>query len=130
MTRKFPCHFIGAFLLLMLTSCAPALNGVWTVEQLKKETRVVESLNLQNLGTLTFQKDGTGTKSVSYYEDNKLQYDNRPFEWIKQADNTIRIISPFSDFNGTWNIITDQADFQKWSRMGSRGNQTIELRKN
>ncbi len=78
---------------------------------------------------MTFKRNGTGTKNISYNVFDVNRRDILPFSWV--ADRTfIYIESRDSDFSKTWIQITNRSKFQKWkSTDGGNEVQILELRK-
>lgn len=115
--------------ILIFSSCSNRLVGTWTVEKYETTTPGEEGISLSNIGTITFKRNGTGTKNISYAIFDVNRRDMLPFSWV--VDRTfIYLESRDSDFSKTWIQIKNGNKFQKWkSTDGGNKVQILELRK-
>lgn len=127
-------HLINTALVLgmtIFTSCAPRLAGTWTVQRYETVTPGQQGVTLSNIGTMTFNRDGSGEKSLNYAVLGTTVNDQTPFKWTWSNDSYVTIESAGSDFAKTWIIITNKKKFQKWkSTDGANNIQTLEISKN
>ena len=80
-----------------------------------------------NIGTITFNKNGTGTKNLDYSLLGVSKKDATPFTWSTTED-FITIEGDESEFSKTWIFIENKNDYQKWqSTDGANTVQTLEL---
>ncbi len=121
------------FLLLwsaILASCSPRVVGTWNIEKYEEGAPGEKAMTLSNIGTITFNRDGSGEKDVRYRMMGMDFSDQQPFTW-QQNDKTITIDSEGeSEFAKTWIIMESKGKVQRWkSTDGSREVHRIELRK-
>lgn len=84
-----------------LTSCSHKLVGNWNIEKYETTTPGKQGVTLTNIGTLSFQKDGNGTKDIAYsILGQKIEY-NSSFSW-STTDEFVTLDSENSDFSKTW----------------------------
>lgn len=116
-------------LFVILSSCSPRILGVWTVENFETVTQGVEGVSAKNIGTITFFKDGTGTKDLSFTIFGMSKEDKTPFTWTLN-DNLLTINGQDSDFAKTWIIVDNQKKVQKMkSTDGADQVQILDLKK-
>ncbi len=116
--------------IFIFSSCSHRLVGTWMVE--KYETIIPGQKDggmvLSNIGTMTFKRNGTGTKNINYSVFDMNRRDMLPFSWV--VDKAfIYIDSRNSDFSKTWIQITNRSGFQKWKSTNGHEVQILELRK-
>lgn len=117
------------FILAVFSSCSPRIIGVWNVENFETVSQGNESISAKNIGTITFQKDGTGAKDLSIMILGVRKEDKTPFNWTLK-DNLLTISGQESDFVKTWIVVEDQKKYQKIkSTDGADQVQIVELRK-
>lgn len=117
------------FSILLLASCSPRLVGTWTVEKYQKSTPGEEGMSVSNIGTITFEKNGTGTKKLDYSLLGVSKKDATPFNW-STTEQFITIEGDDSELSKTWIYIENKNDYQKWqSTNGANNVQTLELSK-
>jgi hypothetical protein len=123
---------IGFLLILsaLIASCSPRIVGTWNIEKYEEGAPGEKAMTLSNIGTITFNRDGSGEKDVRYRMMGLDFSDQQPFTW-QQDDKTITIDSEGeSEFAKTWIIMESKGKVQRWkSTDGSRELQRIELRK-
>jgi len=121
--------FLLSLLLVVFTSCSPRIVGIWTVESFETVTQGVDGVSARNIGTITFEKDGSGTKDLSFTIFGVTKEDKAPFNWTLQ-NNLLTINGQDSEFAKTWIVIEDQKKSQKMkSTDGADQVQILELRK-
>lgn len=118
-------------LLLFLTaSCSHRLVGTWNVQKYEQKTPGVEGMLVNNIGTITFDKNGTGEKNLNYSLLGISAKDVTPFEW-SATEQFVTIEGENSEIAKTWIYIENKGKFQKWqSTDGANNVQTLELNKN
>lgn len=128
--KKTTLNFIVfLFILAVFSSCSPRIIGVWNVENFETVSQGNESISAKNIGTITFQKDGTGAKDLSIMILGVRKEDKTPFNWTLK-DNLLTISGQESDFVKTWIVVEDQKKYQKIkSTDGADQVQIVELRK-
>lgn len=110
-------------------SCSHGLVGTWTVQKYENTIPGEQVVTLNNVGTLNFNRDGTGQKDISYTVFDFNRTDNSPFNWTI-SENYVTIVSDSSEFAKTWIQIENQKNYQYWkSTDGENRVQVLELRK-
>ena len=114
---------------IVLTSCAPKLVGKWNIDKYETTRPGEQAVSLNNIGTMTFKKNGDGEKNINYTIFGRTRTDNTPFGWHATGPY-VGIESSNSDFSKTWIITTNKRKTQKWkSTDGANGVQVLELSK-
>ena len=116
---------------LFLCSCAHQLVGKWNVDNYETKQVNQAGVALRNIGTLTFDRAGTGTKKLDYTVLGIEVKDSLPFVWTWGTnDNFVAIDSGDSDLTKTWIIIENSKKVQKWKATdGANTVQILELTK-
>lgn len=113
----------------VFSSCSPRIIGVWNVENFETVSQGDESISAKNIGTITFQKDGTGVKDLSFTILGVRKEDKTPFNWTL-SNSLLTINGQESDFVKTWIVVEDHKKYQKIkSTDGADQVQIVELRK-
>ncbi len=122
--------FTFAFIaFLSLTSCSDRLVGTWNVQKYETIKPGEQNITLNNIGTITFNKDNTGEKNLNYKVLGIETIDNVPFRW-NLSEPYMTIESENSALSKTWILIENNRKSQKWkSTDGSNEIQTLELTK-
>ena len=114
---------------IALVSCSPKLTGTWNIDKYETTKPGEQTVSMNNIGTMTFKKNGDGEKNISYTIFGRTRTDNSRFGWYSTGPY-VGIESPGSDFSKTWIIITNKRKEQKWkSTDGANGVQILELSK-
>lgn len=112
-----------------ITSCSHRLVGTWNVQRYERSTPGQEGMNVNNIGTITFKRNGEGIKNLDYSLLGVSKRDVKPFEW-SVTDSYITISGDDSDLSKTWIFIENKNKFQKWQATdGANKVQTLELKK-
>ena len=122
---------VFVFAIPLLTSCSHRLVGTWNVDTYEATTQDVQSIKLNNIGTMTFKSNGSGEKNLNYEVFQIQREDNLPFRWVaSELFVTLDGEKDKSEFIKTWIIVEDKRNFQKWrSTDGQNQVQTLELTK-
>jgi hypothetical protein len=105
------------------------LIGTWNVQKYQRSTIGEVGMSVNNIGTITFERNGTGTKKLDYSLLGVSKKDATPFEWTT-SEEFITIKGDNSELSKTWIFIEDKNDYQKWqSTDGANNVQTLELAK-
>lgn len=121
--------FILLSIMAIFSSCSPKIVGIWKVESFQTITEGTETLAAKNIGTISFQKDGTGIKDLSFTILGVTKEDKTPFNWTLK-DNLLTINGQESEFVKTWIVIESKGKYQKIkSTDGAAEVQIVELRK-
>lgn len=110
--NKLTIIFIST-LFIFLTSCTTSLIGTWKVDKFQTYEYGQSGSVISDIGTLRFEKDGTGQKDLKYTLMNMTVTDNMPFSWVIN-DNTITLLGEKSDLIRTWIIVENGFNYQKW----------------
>jgi hypothetical protein len=115
----------------LLTSCSHRLVGTWNVESYETSTQGVQSIKLNNIGTMTFRGNGRGESNLTYEVFQIQREDKLPFRWVaSDMFVTLDGDKEQSEFNKTWIIVENRRRYQKWrSTDGQNQVQTLELSK-
>ena len=125
--RRRTSYLLIAVLALLLSSCAHRLTGTWQIQKYETISPRSQGVSLQNVGTITFDKDGTGQKNLHYTVLGIEKDDSTPFRW-SASENFITIEGEDSDLAKTWIYIENKAKIQKWkSTNGKNEVQSLEL---
>lgn len=115
---------------LLFASCSSSLTGTWSVLRFETTVPGQQGVTLSNIGTMTFNGNGSGEKNLNYNAFGILRDDNLPFSWSQNSKNYVTIESEGSNLSKTWIIIENKKKFQKWkSTDGSGSVQVLELKK-
>ncbi|HET8737939.1 MAG TPA: hypothetical protein VFM69_15205 [Pricia sp.] len=114
-------------LLLLLSSCAHKLVGTWKIKKYESVSDGDKGISVQNIGSISFDKDGTGQKEMNYRVLGMEKDDSTPFQW-NATENYITIESADSDLSKTWLFLENKKKSQVWkSTDGKNQVQTLEL---
>ena len=126
MKSIFTLSFVA---ILFLTSCSEKIVGTWNVQKFETIKPGEQNISLSNIGTITFNKNNTGEKSLYYNVLGVETKDDVPFKW-NLNEPYITIESENSTIAKTWILIENNRKSQKWkSTDGSNEIQTLELTK-
>lgn len=115
--------------MLFFASCSQNLSGTWQVQKYETNIEGEQNISLLDVGSITFNNDGTGVKDIKFSVLGVTKVDTTAFHWSK-TDNQITINSKNSDFGKTWIIMKSNRHFQKWkSTDGTNQIQLLELAK-
>lgn len=118
-----------ALMVLVMISCSPKLTGTWNIARYETTEPGQQAVSLNNIGTITFRKNGEGEKNISYTIFGRQKTDNSKFGWHATGPY-VGIESPNSEFSKTWIITTNKRKEQKWkSTDGANRVQVLELKK-
>lgn len=130
MSFKIHKILVVVFAALVLTACSPRMVGTWTAQRFETTKPGQQGVTLNNIGTIQFNKDGTGKKNISYSALGITNNDQQTFKWKWVDDKYVTIEGDTSAFSKVWIIITNNRSFQKWkSTDGANNIQIIELKK-
>ncbi|HDZ13541.1 MAG TPA: hypothetical protein ENH60_01410 [Pricia sp.] len=114
-------------LLLLAASCAPRLVGTWSVQNYETVRPANKGISLQNVGTISFDKDGTGQKMMNYSVLGIERDESTPFKW-SATETYITIEGTDDEISKTWIYLENKNKSQKWkSTDGKNQVQTLEL---
>lgn len=116
--------------IILLTSCSPRIVGTWNVLRFETSQAGQNGIALRNIGTIQFNKNGTGEKQINYSALGVNYDDKNPFKWTWNEGKYVSIVGKDSEFSKTWIIMTNKKKYQKWkSTDGTNKIQVIELNK-
>ncbi len=120
-------YLLSILSLFLLSSCAHRLVGTWAVQKYENVRPGEKGVSVQNVGSISFDKGGTGQKEMNYTVLGVEKDDSTPFEW-SATENYITIKSEDSDLSKTWIYLENKNKSQKWkSTDGKNQVQTLEL---
>lgn len=114
-----------------LFSCAPNLVNQWNIDKYEVINSQGQNTTSQNIGTIEFKKNGTGSKNINYNvfqndfkDESGFNYEMKEgYVIIKSGDKKDK-----SALNKTWIIVSDKSKKQVWkSTDGSDNVQILEL---
>jgi len=104
------------------------ITGEWTIASYTEQNVNGEGGTSENSGTMTFNKDGKGVKSITGIPWRRNFSEGRDFRWQNSA-NTVTIFDQTSIFAKSWIITVNKKSRQEW-KSTDRGNvQTLQLRR-
>lgn len=114
---------------LLLSGCSQRILGIWEVENFEVISSSSESVKATQIGTISFEKDGSGHKSLSFSILGLNQVDKADFSWSLN-DRLLTISGDSSAFVKTWIVMEDKRNYQKYkSTDGAQQVQVMELRR-
>lgn len=129
MKRLITSLSLIAILAFSMTACSPKVVGTWTIDKFENAVPSEQGYSLNNIGTITFNKNGTGEKNINYSVLGTNHTDMFPFKW-NAADAAITIIGDSTEFSKTWIIISNKKNYQQWKSTSGNKIQILELKKN
>ncbi len=128
---------INAILLVLATlmvSCSAEnrlkrrLTGEWNITQYQEQNLNGGGGTTANVGTMTFFRNGRGTKNLSGIPWRQNINEGREFRW-QNSDASVTIFDQNSIFAKSWIITVNKKKRQEW-KSTDRGNiQVMELRR-
>lgn len=127
MKSKFTL-FLILLVSISLSSCGPRISGTWNIQNYQSNAQGGDGVSLSNIGTLSFNKNGSGEKKINYNFLGSTTEEETSFKW-KSEDNLITIDDgQESQFNKTWIILEDKKNYQRWRSTDGRNQvQTLVL---
>ena len=109
---------------------AGQVSGEWVIEYYENKKPDENSATMTNIGSITFHKDGSGSKSISYSIMGSDYVDSKSFQW-NNTDNTVTITGhDESMISKSWIVLKSSSKSQDWRSTDSQGNvQIMKLRK-
>jgi hypothetical protein len=127
-TRIFTI-LVVLFLSIFFSSCSHRLVGTWAVQNYETVEPGKEGVSAKNIGTMTFKRNGKGTKELEFSALGIWKTDKTPYTWSVDG-NFLTISGEDSDFAKTWIIVESKSKYQKLkSTDGANQVQIIELAK-
>lgn len=124
-TKSLHIGFIS--FILLAASCSPRLVGTWSVQKYETVRPGNKGVSLQNVGTISFDKDGTGQKMMNYSVLGIEKDESTPFKW-SATETYITIEGTDDELSKTWIYLENKNKSQKWkSTDGKNQVQTLEL---
>lgn len=131
MKTKLP---LLALFVLLFTACSSDLVHTWNIDRFEIIRDNGQRTNANNIGTITFNENGSGNKNISYSIFGNNYSDKTPFNWEKHQgyiilESTKKGVS--SRLTKAWIIVTNEAKKQIWkSTDGKNSIQILELSRN
>lgn len=121
-------------LLFLFTACSKDIVHTWNIDKFEIIKQNGQKTGSDNIGTITFNKNGSGNKDISYTIFENEYTDKVPFKWEKN-DGYILLKSSKnvenSQLTKAWIIIEDKSKKQIWkSTDGKNSIQVLELSRN
>lgn len=119
---------------LVLTACSKRLVHTWNIDKFEIIKGNGQKTGSDNIGTITFNKDGKGNKDISYTIFESDYSDKTPFKWEKHEDYILLKTTKSEDSSKlakAWIVIKDKSKTQVWkSTDGENRVQTLKLSRN
>jgi len=116
--------FLG-ILLLFMWSCSSNLVHTWNIDEFKIIKGNGQKTSSTNIGTITFNKDGSGTKDIAYSIFGENYTDKIPFTWDKQEGYIVLSTSEKgvkSRLAKAWIMVKDGPKKQVWKSTNGKKN--------
>src|SRR5690625_4123245 len=118
--------FVLLLLFAFLVSCSDSLVHTWNIDKLKIIRENGNNSTYNNIGTITFNKNGTGNNDFNIIEND--YEDKSPFKWedssdyilLKQSDN-----ESSSRLFKAWIITESSSKKQIWK--STNGKNDVEI---
>lgn len=115
---------------LLIGACSPKIVGTWTVKSYKTIDSAQQGVELANIGTMQFNKNGQGEKAIKYTALGITLDDHKPFKYTIYNEKYVFIDGEGSTFNKSWIILSSKNKTQVWaSTNGRNAIQILELAK-
>ncbi len=127
--RKVKLLLAAVLVTALFMSCTNAIVGKWSVQKYENTIPGEQVVTLSNIGEISFNRDGTGEKDITYTVFDFSKTDTNPFSWTIN-ENFVTIVGDNSEFAKTWIRVVDQKKYQYWtSTDGENRIQILELKK-
>ncbi len=131
----FAVLIMGIFIAISACSRAMVLKkrlpSEWNISSYEEKTVEGTASSVLNIGSIRFETNGTGTKSINFKLIDRVIEDYQPFEWKILADTVTVVISGTSYFSKAWTVLESSPSSQVWKAADRVGNtQTMVLTKN
>lgn len=125
---KLTLKLLSIFItVIFFTSCSQRLVGTWQVQKYETNIAGEQNVLLRDIGSMTFNSDGTGDKEIEYSILGITKKDTTSFRWIAK-EKQLTIYSKNSEFAKTWIRIENNRNSQRLkSTDGKNQIQIIEL---
>ncbi len=129
MTRKIT-NLLGIIAICALSSCAPKLVGTWTVHQYQATSPGANNVMLNNVGTINFAKDGTGSQQLNYSLLGIEKNNSTTFKWSWKEGDYVLMKNDSTQAAKIWIISAGSSKTQELkSTDGQSTIQTLKLTK-
>lgn len=115
-------------LLIMLSSCTHRLVGTWTIQKFETASHDEQGVSLTNIGKITFNRNGSGGKSLNYSVLGITRDDHMPFRW-RASEHMVTIDGENTELAKSWIQVIDKKKFQQWKSTDGTQVQILELKK-
>lgn len=110
--KKFHPLLLFISMGMILLSCSRGVVGTWRIVSYEESQPGQTSVVLSNIGTITFNKNGTGNTEISYVIMGIPVEDKHSFKWY-QGQQSITIEGTDSDIAKVWFIMERKAKTMK-----------------
>lgn len=121
-------------LIFVLTSCSKGIVHTWNIDKLEIIRENEKNSAYDNIGTITFNKNGSGNNNYSIVEND--YEDKSEFKWKKYSEKDYIVIKNTKDSDDSmlaksWIIVESKSKEQVWkSTDGKQGVQVLKLSRN
>ena len=117
--------------IISLASCSPNIVNTWNIDKYEVINDKGQNTTSQNIGTITFKKNGKGMKDINYNVFQNDYTDQSEFRYELHNDYIIIKNTDKKDesaLNKTLIIVSDKSKNQVWkSTDGNESVQVLEL---
>jgi hypothetical protein len=135
MTKTMLIRFSAFFILITLLSACSAekkfhrrLTGSWDIVRYDQRFANGENQVLSDLGTITFNKNGSGNNDIPVLTRSLNKSENSDFSWKNTIDE-VTIISRNTYLAKSWIVVKNKKSQQIWKSTTQANVQTMELQK-
>jgi hypothetical protein len=105
------------------------ITGQWTIASYSEQNVSGNDGTSENVGTLTFERNGSGTKKITGIPWRRSLSEGSDFRWQNSANTVTIFDNNASILAKSWIITVNKKKRQEW-KSTDRGNvQTLQLRK-
>jgi hypothetical protein len=104
------------------------LTGDWTITRYQEENVNGGGGTTANVGTISFSRNGRGTKNLSGIPWRQNIREGREFRWQNSAES-VTIFDQNSIFAKSWIITVNKKKLQEWKSTDRGTIQVMELRR-
>ncbi|HLS30512.1 MAG TPA: hypothetical protein VK021_06620 [Flavobacteriaceae bacterium] len=118
--------FTFLILVFFLSSCSKSMVHTWNIDKLEIKRENGKNSTYDNIGTITFNKNGTGNNNFNIIESEEI--DTASFKW-EESDGNI-LLKPLKKEDSSrlfkaWIITEREAKKQVWK--STNGKNDIEI---
>ncbi len=117
------------FLLFLLTACSSKLVHTWNIDKFEIIKENGQKTGSNNIGTITFNKNGSGNKDINYSIFGQKYTDKTPFIWEIHEKEGYILLKSTKEANSklakAWIIVKNESKKQVWK--STDGHNTVMI---